>query len=124
MPLKHFETILSQATFSSYKKELYVSEEIWRNELESTEVRLQWDPDHDPFGLKETRKAMQIGMKGEVLKKFCTVWLLKVEDITDFVKAEYKKVLVKNIDDLNVPFEELIILEDEVIEKRIGVSIV
>lgn len=123
LPLKHFKTILSQATFSSCKKEFYASEEIWRAELESTEVRLQWDPDHDPFGNKETRKAMQIGMKGEILKNFCTEWLLNIEDITDFVKEEYQKVLDKNIEDLNVPFEEIINLDDEGIEKRIGISI-
>jgi Domain of unknown function (DUF4291) len=122
LPLKHFKTILSQATFSSYKKEYYASEEIWRTELESTEVRLQWDPDHDPFGNKETRKAMQIGMKGEILRKFCTEWLLDIEDITDFVKEEFQKVSKNNIDDLNVPFEEVIYLDDEVIEKRIGIS--
>lgn len=123
LPLNHFKTILSQATFSSYKKECYASEEAWRAELESTEVRLQWDPDHDLLGNKETRKAVQIGMKGEILRKFCTEWIVKIEDITDFVKEEFKKASENNIDDLNVPFEEVINLVDEVIGKRIGVNI-
>jgi hypothetical protein len=122
-PLAYFKTILSQATFSSYKREFYSSEEIWRDELEKTEVRLQWDPDHDPFGNKETRKAMQIGMKGEILRKFCTVWVTKIEDISDFVEDEFKKVSSHNIDDLNVPFEEVVNLNDEPIEKRIGISL-
>jgi hypothetical protein len=121
-PLAHFKTILSQATFSSYKKEFYTSEEIWRAELEKTEVRLQWDPDHDPFGHKETRKAMQIGMKGEILKKFCTEWIVKMEDITDCVKEAFEKVKAKNIDELYVPVEDVIELEDANLENRIGIT--
>ncbi len=121
-PLAHFKTILSQATFSSYKKELYTSETIWRDELEKTEVRLQWDPDHDPFGNKETRKAMQIGMKGEILKKFCTEWIIKIEDITDYAKEAFEKVKANQIDELYLPMEDVIKLNDTNLENRIGIT--
>lgn len=120
LPLIHFETILSQATISSYDSGIYPTRELWQQELEKTEVRLQWDPDHDPAGNKQTRKAIQIGMKGDVLKKFCTEWILKIEDITPFVKAEYEKVRMGREDELNVPFETIWNLENEVIRKRLG----
>lgn len=120
LPLIHFETILSQATISSYDSGIYPTRELWKHELEKTEVRLQWDPDHDPAGNKQTRKAIQIGMKGEVLKKFCTEWILKIEDITPFVKAEYEKVRMGREDELNVPFETIWNLENKVIRKRLG----
>ena len=29
------------------------------------EVRLQWDPDHKPDYTKESRRAIQLGLKGE-----------------------------------------------------------
>ena len=29
-------------------------------------VRLQWDPDHDPEGGKCERRAIQLGLKGQV----------------------------------------------------------
>ena len=121
LPLSHFKTILSEATCSSYN-EVYETKEKWRAELEKTEVRLQWDPDHDPFGNKEERKAIQIGMKGEILKKFCTEWIVQIEDITDFVKAAHEKVLAKNIEELCVPYEEVIEIQDEQIEKRIDLT--
>ncbi len=121
-PMVHFKTILSQATFSSYKKESYSSEEIWRAALEKTEVRLQWDPDHDPFGNKQTRKAMQIGMKGAILKKFCTEWIIKIEDITDYVKEAFEKVKANNMDELYVPMEDVIKLDERNLENRIGIT--
>ncbi|MGC4100837.1 DUF4291 domain-containing protein [Ferruginibacter sp.] len=122
LPVIHFKTILQQATFSSFKNEVYASEESWKAELEQTEVRLQWDPDHDPYGNKQEWKAMQVGMKGAILKSFCTEWITSIEDITLFVKTEYEKVLAKNTDDLNIPYEEVIAINDDVIERRIGLK--
>lgn len=121
LPLTHFKTILNNATISSYTNEIYSTHEEWKNELKKTEVRLQWDPDHDPFGNKQERKAIQLGMKGDILKLFCTEWITKIEDITDFVHSEYEKVKLNNINDLNIPYEELILINDEKINKRVGI---
>jgi Domain of unknown function (DUF4291) len=123
LPISHFKTILSNATISSYTDELFESHDEWKNELEKTEVRLQWDPDHDPFGNKQERKAIQLGMKGNILKQFCTEWITKIEDITNFVHGEYEKVKANNINELNIPFEELIVIDDEKINNRIGICI-
>jgi hypothetical protein len=122
LPIQHFETILLQATISSYDESIYKTHEEWKLELEKTQVRLQWDPDHDPYGNKQERKAIQIGMKGDILKTFCTVWLTKIEDITDFVKAEFEKVKNKELDQLEVPFEDIIELSSEKINKRLGIK--
>ena len=123
LPIVHFKSILQQATISSYDNNLFSSEEEWKKELSKTEVRLQWDPDHDPFGVKQERKAIQIGMKGEILKEFCVNWILKIEDITGFVKEEHQKIVLNNIIDLNVPYEDVIELNDPQIEQRIGIKI-
>src|SRR2546426_2076460 len=45
-----FEKILSEAVFSSYNLSSYETHDKWKAELNNKEVRLQWDPDHDPFG--------------------------------------------------------------------------
>ena len=122
LPKRHFKTILKEATITSYDEHFFPSHEEWKKQLELTEVRLQWDPDHDPLGNKETRKAIQIGMKGEVLKCFGTEWITDIQDITSFVRSEYDKVLNNSIVELNVPFEEVLELHDEEIEKRIGIQ--
>lgn len=120
--LKGFKEILCQATFSSYHEEVYGSEAEWRAQLETTEVRLQWDPDHDPHGNKEERKAVQIGMKGEVLKKFCSDWIVAIKDVTAFAKEQHNKVRAGNVSGLDVPYEEVIDLNDPVIEKIVGIN--
>ena len=119
--VNHVKTILSQATISSYDEQMYASKEEWKSELDRTSVRLQWDPDHNPFGVKQERKAIQIGMKGDILKQFCTDWIIAIDDITSFVKTAYEKVQSNNIEDLMIPYEEILVLEDEDLEKRIGI---
>ena len=121
LPIIHFKTILQQATISAYNSGLFATQEAWKSELDKTEVRLQWDPDHDPFGNKQERKAIQLGMKGEILKRFCTEWIIKIEDITPFVHEEYLKVSNGNVEDLYVPYEEIMILNNAEIEKRLGI---
>jgi hypothetical protein len=123
LPLVHFKTILQQATLTSYDNALFGTHDEWKTELEKTEVRLQWDPDHDPYGNKQDRKALQLGMKGDTLKTFCTEWIVRIEDITGYVKSEHQKILQHLTDDLMIPYEDIVNLNDPVIEKRIGITI-
>jgi hypothetical protein len=100
-----FETILSQAVFSSFKETQYTSHEEWRKELESKEVRLQWDPDHDPYGNKLARRAIQLGLKGKSLERFGKENILKIEDLTSFVAEQRQHIEAKNLEKLQVPME-------------------
>jgi hypothetical protein len=121
LPMEHFKTILKEATISSYDAGISPTQEAWKSELEKTEVRLQWDPDHDPNGHKQERKAIQLGMKGNILRKFCTEWILKIEDITGFAHEQYENVKKQRIEELQVPYEEVISIDDKAINTRLGI---
>ena len=120
--LTNFKNILSQATISSFDDTLFDTRESWKNALAETEVRLQWDPDHDPHGNKQERKAIQLGMKGDILKKFGTEWIIKIEDITPFVREQFEFVKSHQIDKLLVPIENVVEIEDDKICKKIGIK--
>lgn len=122
LPMEHFKTILRNATISSFDETIFATHDEWKTELAKTEVRLQWDPDHDPHGNKQARKAIQLGMKGEILKKFAAEWITTIEDITPFVHNEHQKVKADSLNELNIPYEEIIELNDEVINKRLGIT--
>src|SRR5450756_884561 len=57
---------LLNAALSSFDARYYPDQQAWKNELDTKEVRLQWDPDHDPQGQKMTRRAIQLGLKGSI----------------------------------------------------------
>lgn len=100
-----FEAILNEAVYSSYSGDVYSSYEEWKEELNRKEVRLQWDPDHDPHGNKLARRAIQLSMKGQVLKNFGQHYIRKVKDVTGFVQQQKLHVDNQQLDRLLVPYE-------------------
>lgn len=109
-----WETILKEAVLSSLNQEVYPDHDTWKEVMTKSQVRLQWDPDHNPYGEKMKRKAIQIGMKGEVLEKFGTEYVEKIEDVTDFVKEQFVFVKEKNLEKLQIPTETVYSLQNNV----------
>ena len=103
--------ILQEGVLSSFDATKYTDEATWKQDLSQSEVRIQWDPDHDKYGLKQKRKAIQIGLKGEVLKAFVTEMILEIEDITSFVKAQHLHKICG--DDFLVPQEKVITFNEK-----------
>ena len=50
------------------------------------DVRLQWDPDHDPLGRKLGRRPMHLGLKGEAAALFRNS-TIDIQDVTDTLVA-------------------------------------
>ena len=65
-----FDSLLGQAVPSTWDRERFASEAEWKRAVADSSVRLQWDPDHDPSGAKVERRALQLGLRGEVLEAF------------------------------------------------------
>ncbi len=61
-----FDAILGEAVPSTFVPTLYSSETEWKQAGVRSEVRLQWDPDHAPDGAKAERRALQLGLRGEL----------------------------------------------------------
>lgn len=115
-----FEDILQNATFTSYQPSYFATESEWRKELENKKVRLQWDPDHNYLGEKIERRAIQLGLKDEVLEKFGKEQIVCIMDITDFVKEQKKHIENNHIAKLLIPKERIIKFEDSELMKKIG----
>ncbi|GGH62131.1 hypothetical protein HNQ91_001206 [Filimonas zeae] len=116
-----FEVILSQAVRSSFKAEDYSDRDAWKLDMERKEVRLQWDPDHDPYGNKMGRRAIQLGLKGNMLEAFGREMVTGIEDITDFVKEQKVWVDDKQLDKLEVPAEQVYDVQNTVLERIVGI---
>ncbi|WP_109851965.1 DUF4291 domain-containing protein [Aquimarina sp. AU58] len=108
-----FEHYVKNAVYSSFKPELYVSYEAWQEDVENSNVRLQWDPDHDPYGVKLEKRAIQIGLRKEYIKSYAKDDILEIEDVSDFVSEQYKFVKNKDLENLVTPAEKPLIFKDE-----------
>lgn len=85
------------------------------------EVRLQWDPDHTPSYEKLERRAIQLGLKGNMLKKYGIEWIVEIKDITPFVYTQ--RELLNNVANLMSPVERIYIPQSKVTIKKINLTI-
>ncbi|CAL2095739.1 DUF4291 domain-containing protein [Tenacibaculum sp. 190524A02b] len=114
-----FERYLEQVVYSSFQKELYDTWENWQEQVKNSSIRLQWDPDHDPYGEKIERRAIQIGIRGEEIIKYAKEDIIKIEDISDFVQTQYQHVLNKELDKLLIPEEKPFFSKIESVNKKL-----
>lgn len=119
----NFLALLEAAVHSTYKEHLFHTHENWKQQLADSSVRLQWDPDHDPHGAKLPRRAIQLGLRGETLKKFATDWIISIEDITPFVKEQKRILDSGKMEELLVIKEQKITIENQTIIDRLELVI-
>ena len=83
-----FEAILASAVASKFHPEQFATEQDWERAVKTSDVRLQWDPDHNPSGNPVTRRAVQLGLRGAALQRFVAEWTVDLEDISAFVAEQ------------------------------------
>mgnify|MGYP000728283146 CR=1 FL=1 len=118
-----FERYLNLAVYSNYQEDIYETREAWQEAVKNSNVRLQWDPDHDPYGAKLERRAIQLGIRHREIEKFAKDDILKIEDISDFVAEQYEHVRLKKLDELMMPAERPYIPKDLEVAKRLRLEI-
>src|SRR5262245_9909899 len=102
-----FDLILAQAVKSSWDADHFKTHDEWQEAVECSSVRLQWDPDHSPSGAKLERRAIQLGLRGEVLESFGRRELLEVIDLTAFVVEQRSVLAASGTDSLVTPKERV-----------------
>ena len=101
----YFDEILDNAFPSS--NYINLDNKEFTRRVKETNVRLQWDPDHDPYGNKEERRAIQLGLRNEFLEPFKGDGLLEIMDISDFVREQREHVRKQQLDKLITPLESV-----------------
>jgi hypothetical protein len=83
-----FDELLRVAVASSFDSICEASHDEWRRAPEASLVRLQWDPDHDPLGRLLQRRAIQLGLRGEMLRRYGQEEILSGEGVTPFAREQ------------------------------------
>jgi hypothetical protein len=100
LTLEGFHEILQAAVLSTYDSNIYGTEENWRNKKETSEVRCQWDPDKNIYLQPLERRAIQIGLRGDMVYKYVNLWTTQITDLTESVhqmKYLYDQRRIKEI---------------------------
>ncbi|WP_294276515.1 DUF4291 domain-containing protein [uncultured Chryseobacterium sp.] len=117
-----FRKYLENAVYSDYNDRLGISGEEWQNQIRESSARLQWDPDHDPSGAKLYRRAIQIGLRNNLIKSFAQDDILLIEDISEFVQVQHQLVLNDDLNNLIIPEQKMLRFDDEDLNKKLRLN--
>jgi hypothetical protein len=117
-----FDHILGQAVHSGFVPERYESREEWQQRVGASEVRLQWDPDHDPHGGKLERRAIQLGLRGSVLERYAKEWTISIEDISEHCRTQAEHVRARRLDALMTPAERVYPAPSDEVRENLGLQ--
>ncbi len=116
-----FDAILAEAVPSTFPRDLYPSQDAWRDAVARSQVRLQWDPDHDPSGVPVARRAIQLGLRGATLASYARDWILEIKDVSDFVEEQRARAHPPYVS-LLTPTERVYPVADFAVAARLGVT--
>lgn len=100
-----FDQLLATAVASSFAESGMAAHETWKMAVADSDVRLQWDPDHDPIGRSIDRRAVQLGLRGATLLRYGTEAVLSIDDITPLV-ADQRANAIGDFSKLMTPKEQ------------------
>jgi hypothetical protein len=102
-----FDEILSLAVPSTYWDHRYATRAEWEADVARSDVRLQWDPDHDPYGRPVARRAVQLGLRRAVLARYARAWIRRIEDISPLVREQHARLKGAGLAALETPSERV-----------------
>lgn len=117
-----FDRVLSQSVAAIFEESSYKNKNDWKKALSSSPIRLQWDPDRDPCGNAIGRRAIQLGLKGEMVRQFSTSAIIDIEDISSFVKSLRRRAMTGQFRKVNMPRETIYSPASDTVANRIGLS--
>ncbi|MCW3791430.1 DUF4291 domain-containing protein [Paenibacillus sp. LS1] len=109
-----FDYILSQAVLTKFRPKIHSTSNEWKQKLNETNVLCQMDPDRDLYGNELQRKAVQLGLKNEILIKYVNEFIVGFSEITDKAKNYKRMILNNNLDISLLPLETKYSINDAV----------
>ena len=80
-----FDYLVANDVISTYQEEMYRSREEWKRLIHSSDIRLQRDPERDIHGNPLNYRSLQLGLRGEAVRKYVNEWIVDITDITSYV---------------------------------------
>lgn len=99
-----FDYLVQNAVISSYREDMGISFSEWKEQIKQSVIRCQWDPERDVYGNQLDYRSMQLGLRGEAVKKYVKDWIVTITDYVNELNA--KKRLGEDISPL-LPKEQV-----------------
>ena len=115
-----WRTILEGAMLSHFDPALSTSETRWHRDLAASNARVQWDPDRSLHLDRLPRRAIQVGIEGNLVRRYAGDWIAGLEDVTALARAIESAAAAKRA--LPEVPAEIVYPVDEVIRTRLAMT--
>ncbi|MEU0548609.1 DUF4291 domain-containing protein [Micromonospora sp. NPDC005979] len=87
-----FEWALTRACLSHYDRDVHSDRAAWSQQLRSSPVRVQWDPERTVRMAALPYRSLQVGLSGAAVARYVDDWIVAVTDITPTVHRVHELV--------------------------------
>ncbi|WP_328299807.1 DUF4291 domain-containing protein [Streptomyces sp. NBC_00435] len=93
-----FEWSLSHSCLSHFDRTRFATKEEWQEEVRSSPVRVQWDPERDLALNPLPHRAIQIGLSGTAVDRYVEDWIGDIRDVTPLAHEVHATVRAGDLD--------------------------
>ncbi|MFI6306327.1 DUF4291 domain-containing protein [Amycolatopsis thailandensis] len=94
-----FAWALDHAALSHYDRDVHPDQQAWRNEVKTSPVRIQWDPERSVRLGPLKHRSLQMGLSGEAVDRYVDKWITAVTDVTPVMREIGALVAANRIED-------------------------
>jgi len=93
-----FHWALERAVLSHFVPAVHGDSDTWAAQVKTSPVRVQWDPERDLFHRPLTHRSIQVGLRGEAVRRYVQEWITGISDVTDLMRNVGAHVASGNIE--------------------------
>lgn len=114
-----FDWALDNSCLSHHDNSIHVTSDEWKKKLQTSPVRIQWDPERNIYLQPLSHRAIQIGLSGIAVEKYISDWIVKIEDVTAYSQNIHQLIKAGKIDQAKelLPDEKVYALPDDIAVK-------
>lgn len=87
-----FEWALAHASLSHYAPRVHTDVGVWKEQLRTSPVRVQWDPERSITLQPLPHRAIQVGLSREAVERYVEEWIVRISDVTDLARTIHRDV--------------------------------
>lgn len=87
-----FAWALAHAALSHFDAAVHPDHATWAATRDASPVRVQWDPDRSPTLDRLDRRAIQVGLSGDAVRRYVGEWIAEITDATPLARRVHALV--------------------------------
>lgn len=82
-----FHWALAHAALSHFVPTVHGHHDAWASAVQKSPVRVQWDPERDLHHRPLGHRSIQVGLRGEAVRRYVEEWIAAITDVTDVMRT-------------------------------------